>query len=170
VQPPDRARPNRLTFLQNSLQFDPAGPVFFIGSCLPDVEVISFDQFFQLFRAARKWLGERELVYFPHRRELLDRKLKFFREMGVRLAQPELPFELELVHGTVKPSVVATFYSTALDTLRIITRGHSGGLLAFHVPEDWIQTRAHQEIARKSYADYRASAEVEVVENYHGNG
>ena len=166
VRLPDEARRNHLTFLQNSLQLDPDGPVFFIGSCLPDVEVISFEQFFQLFRAVRQWLGEREIVYFPHRRELLDRKRDFFRELGVRLAQPDLPFELEMVHGAAKPSVVATFYSTALDTLRIISQGHRGGLLAFHVPEDWIKTDAHRDIARKSYADYRASAEVEVIQDY----
>lgn len=170
VQPPDEARRNRLTFLQNSLQLDPDGPVFFIGSCLPDVEVISFDQFFHLFRAVRRWLGEREIVYFPHRRERLDRKREFFREMGVRLAQPDLPFELELVYGPVKPSVVATFYSTALDTLRTVSQGQRGGLLAFHVPENWIKTDSHREIARQSYADYRASVEVEVVENYDDDG
>lgn len=164
VRPPDKARRNHLTFLHDRLRFDPDGPVFFIGSCLPDVEVISFDQFFELFRAARQWLGEREIVYFPHRRELLDRKREFFQEMGVRLAQPELPFELELVHGAVKPSVVATFYSTALDTLRIITRGQRGGLLAFHVPDDWVQTGAHREIAGRSYAEYRQSEEVQVVD------
>jgi len=162
VQPPDEARRNRLKFLQNRLQFELGGPVFFIGSCLPDVEVISFEQFFQLFRAVRHRLGEREIVYFPHRRELLDRKREFFREMGVRLAQPDLPFELELVHGSIKPSVVATFYSTALDTLRIIGAGTRDKLLSFHVPEAWIQTESHKEIAKASYADYRRLSEITV--------
>jgi hypothetical protein len=166
VQPPDEARRNRLTFLQNSLQLDPDGPVFFIGSCLPDVEVISFEQFFELFRAVRQWLGGREIVYFPHRRELLDRKRDFFRELGVPLAQPKLPFELELVHGPIKPSVVATFYSTALDTLRIISQGHRGGLLAFHVPEDWIKTASHRDIAGQSYAAYDRCGEILVVRDY----
>ncbi len=164
VRPPDSLRANKLSFLSDSLRFDPSGPVFFIGSCLPDVEVISFQQFFALFRAARQWLGDREIVYFPHRRELLDLKLDFFRELNVRLAQTELPFELELARGQLRPSLVATFYSTALDTLRMISRGNRQGLLAFDVPEKWIQTEAHSEIARKSYLEYRRSQEVKVVD------
>lgn len=164
VRPPDSLRANKLSFLTDSLRFDSAGPVFFIGSCLPDVEVISFQQFFDLFRAARQWLGDREIVYFPHRRELLDLKRDFFRQLGVRLAHTELPFELEIARGLLKPSLVATFYSTALDTLRIICQGKKRGLLAFHVPEHWIQTEAHLEIARKSYAEYRMSQEVEIVD------
>jgi hypothetical protein len=164
VRSPDKVRPNRLTFLQNRLQFDPQGPVFFIGSCLPDVDVISYEQFFQLFRAARQWLGEREIIYFPHRRELLDRKRNFFHEIGVRIAQPALPFELELVEGSIKPSLIATFYSTALDTLRIIGQGQRGSLLAFRVPEEWVNTDAHRNIARESYAEYLESAEIEVID------
>lgn len=163
VRTPDRLRSNRLEFLREGLHFDPQGPVFFIGSCLPDVEVISFEQFFELFRAAHQWMGGREIIYFPHRRELLDRKRKFFDSLGVRMARPDLPFELELMHGTMKPSMVATFYSTALDTLCRVLSGRPGHLVAFHVPEEWVQTESHREIARKSYADYRDLEEVEVV-------
>jgi len=163
VRSPDKLRPNELGFLRDAVCFNPNGPVFFIGSCMPDVSVIGFDQFFQLFRAAREWLGRSEVVYFPHRRELLDRKRDFFRELGVRVAHPELPFELELIQAAVKPSAIATFYSTALDTLRIINRGQEGRLLAFHLPESWVQTDSHRRIASTSYADYRQSREVRVV-------
>jgi hypothetical protein len=166
VQPPDETVRNKLSFLRSAIRFDAGGPVFFIGSCLPDVDVINFDQFFTLFRAARQWLGNRDILYFPHRRELLDRKQSLFRELGVRLAQPDLPFELELIHGSVKPSLIATFYSTALDTLRLVLAESTGHLVSFHVPEGWVQTEAHKEIARVSYEDYRRSAEIEVVDDY----
>jgi hypothetical protein len=166
LRPPDQLRSNRLTFLHDALKFDPEGPVYFIGSCLPDVEVITFDQFFELFTAAHRRLGGREIVYFPHRRELLDRKMEFFRGLGVRLAEPKLPFELELVHAAVKPAAIATFSSTALDTVKIIGAGTRGQLLAFHVPEEWIQTDSHREIARHSYADYLRAGEISVVEDY----
>jgi hypothetical protein len=166
LRAPDRLRPNRLTFLHDALKFDPEGPVFFIGSCLPDVEVITFDQFFELFRAARRWLGDRLMIYYPHRRELMDRKRAFFQDVGVAIAAPELPFELELIHGDRKPSAVATFYSTALDTLRIISAGTRDKLLSFHVPVEWIQTEAHRAIAVHSYEDYRRSEEIKVVKDY----
>jgi hypothetical protein len=166
MRPPDQARRNELSFLRNAIRFDHEGPVFFIGSCMPDVKVITFDQFFTLFRAARAWLGGREIRYFPHRRELVDRKSTFFRELGVTVVSPDLPFELELIHCRSKPSAVATFYSTALDTLRIIGRGNRGKLLAFQVPEQWVHTEAHRQIARHSYLDYRRSVEINVVENY----
>ena len=166
LRPPDQLRSNRLTFLRDAVRFDSAGPVFFIGSCLPDVEVITFDQFFEIFRAARRWLGDRPVIYYPHRRELMDRKNDFFQDVGVTIAEPSLPFELELIHGERKPSAVATFYSTALDTLKIIGAGTRGKLLSFHVPEEWIQTQAHRSIAVHSYEDYRRSAEIGVVRDY----
>jgi hypothetical protein len=61
---------------------------------------------------------------------------------------------------------VATFYSTALDTLKIIGAGTRGKLLSFHVPEEWIQTQAHRAIAVHSYEEYRRSAEIGVVKDY----
>lgn len=164
VRPPDRLRRNRLEFLREQLRFDSEGPVFFIGSCLPDVEVITFAQFDQLLRAARHRLGDREILYFPHRRELLHRKTELFREMGIQVVSADLPFELELLHRDARPSLIATFYSTALDTLRLALAGRRGHLVAFHVPEAWVCTESHHEIALKSYADYSRSEEVEVVE------
>jgi hypothetical protein len=166
LRSPDRLRCNELAFLRQALDFDPRGPVFFIGSCLPDVEVITFEQFFELFRAARHWLGDREILYFPHRRELMDRKLSFFKELGVKIAKPELPFELELIYGKTRPSLVSTFYSTAFDTLRLLLAGKPRNLLSFNVPLHWIQTEAHRRIARHSYAEYRGSAEIRVIEDY----
>jgi hypothetical protein len=166
VRAPDAPRRNELSFLRNAIRFDPEGPVLFIGSCMPDVKVITFDQFFTLFRDARAWLGDREVHYFPHRRELMDRKLSFFKELGVKITKPELPFELELIYGKTRPALVSTFYSTAFDTLRLLLAGKPGNLLSFNVPLHWIQTEAHRRIARHSYAEYRGSAEIRVIEDY----
>ena len=163
VRPPDALRTNRLSFLADSLKFEANGPVFFIGSCLPDVEVLTFEQFFKLFQAARKWLGSREIQYFPHRRELMDRKQAFFESLGVKIATSSLPFELELTHGSRRPCLVATFYSTALDTLRLLVPERRGYLVAFEVPQEWVQTDSHKEIAEASYKKYHRSEEIQVV-------
>lgn len=164
VRSPDSLRANKLSFLSESLQFDSGGPVFFIGSCLPDVEVISFEQFFALFRAARAWLGTREIHYFPHRRELMDRKQAFFDSLGVKVVTANLPFEMELTHGARRPGLVATFYSTALDTLQLLLPKRPGNLLAFGVPMEWVQTNSHREIAEASYEKYRRCEEIKVVD------
>jgi hypothetical protein len=163
LRSPDSLRKNHLSFLAGSVEFDADGPVFFIGSCLPDVEVITFDQFFELFRAAKTWLGAREIHYFPHRRELMDRKKAFFEGLGVKLATSSLPFELELTHGSRRPCLVATFYSTALDTLRLLVPERRGCLAAFEVPQGWVQTDSHKEIAAASYKKYHRSEEIQVV-------
>jgi hypothetical protein len=163
---PDETRRNELSFLRDAIRFDPKGPLFFIGTCLPEAKVISFDQFFVLFRAARKWLGERRIIYFPHRREQKDRKKEIFAELGIEIATSDLPIELEIAYGKYKPSAVATFYSTALDTLALISAGSRGNLFSFHVPEQWIQTQANLAIAVQSYESYRRSAEITVVDAF----
>jgi len=166
VQPPDCLRRNQMASLSDTLAFDTDGPVFFIGSCLPDVEVITFAQYDQLLRSVRRWLGDRDILYFPHRRELIPRKQALFADLGIELATSNLPFELELRYRQTKPSLIATFYSTAFDTLRLALRGRLGHLLAFEVPEQWVRTADHKEIARQSYLEYRASEEIQVVGNY----
>ena len=118
LRPPDTLVRNELGFLRDAFQYDPNGPVFFVGSCLPDVEVIPFETFFALMRGVRRWLGDREIHYFPHRREILPRKDALFRELGIRLQKTDLPFELYVTRSPTRPSRIATFYSTAFDTLK----------------------------------------------------
>jgi len=166
VQTPDRLRRNQLESLREQLTFDENGPVFFIGSCLPDVEVITFPQFEQLLRAARNWLGRREIVYFAHRRELIYRKKELFSDLDIKVVHADLPLELELRYREEKPSLIATFYSTALDTLSLALRGRNGHLVAFEVPEEWVRTEDHRDIAKQSYLQYRASKEIQVISNY----
>ena len=166
LKAPDILIRNELSFLRDSFQADPNGPVYFIGSCLPDVEVITFDAYFDLMRGVRKWFGSRDIYYFPHRREILPRKEALFRELGINLQSTDLPFELHVTRTSLRPSYFATFYSTAFDTLKLIGAGNSNKLIAFHVPSELIQTAADRSIAEMSYSNYTASGQIEVIREF----
>lgn len=161
---PDRAVKNSLGFLRRNIVFDDNGPVYFIGSCMPDVEVMSYEDFFSRFRGIVRHFGGRPIKYFWHRREITSRKKEFFAELGVETVRANLPFELLLAEAKPRPSCVATFYSTALDTISLTLSGHRGRCFSFHVPPEEILTAADRRIAETCYEAYRKSDLVEVID------
>jgi hypothetical protein len=164
VRLPDAAVKNRLDFLRRNFEFDDKGPVYFIGSCMPDVEVMSYDDFFGRFRGVVRHFAGRPIKYFWHRREIAAKKKDFFADLGVETVRANLPFELVLAEAKPKPSCIATFYSTALDTVTLTLQGHKGRCFSFYVPPEEILTSADRRIAETCYDSYRKSGTVEVVD------
>ena len=164
VRLPDKAIANTMRFLRKNIEFDDDGPVCFIGSCMPDVKVMSYEDFFSRFRGVVKHFSGRPIKYFWHRREIAASKKDFFADLGVETVRPNLPFELVLAEARPRPSCIATFYSTALDTATLALQGHKGRCLSFYVPPEEILTGADRHIAEACYESYRKSDIVEVVD------
>lgn len=161
---PDTLAKNRLEFLRKNIEFDDNGPVYFIGSCMPDVEVMSYEDFFGRFRGLLGHFRGRKIRYFWHRREIHSSKKDFFAQHGVETVRANLPFELVLSEARPRPSCIATFYSTALDTLMLTLQGQKNRCFAFYVPPEEILTDADRRIAETCYDAYRKSDLVEVVD------
>lgn len=161
---PDTLAKNRLEFLRKNIEFDDRGPVYFIGSCMPDVEVMSYEDFFGRFRGVLGHFRGRQIRYFWHRREIRASKQDFFSSHGVETFRANLPFELVLSESRPRPSCIATFYSTALDTVMLTLQGHKNRCFAFHVPPEEILTDADRRIAETCYDAYRKSDLVQVVD------
>jgi len=164
VRLPDKAIANTLSFLRKNIEFDDDGPVYFIGSCMPDVKVMSYEDFFSRFRGIIKHFSGRPIKYFWHRREIAAKKKDFFADLGVETVRANLPFELVLSEAKPRPSCIATLYSTALDTVILTLQGHKDRCFSFYVPPEEILTSADRRIAETCYESYRKSGLVEVVD------
>lgn len=166
IHPPDRLERNRLGFVRRSIEFDDAGPVLFVGSNLPDNEEMSYPRFFELMRGIRAHFGPRPIRYYAHRTEHMHLKESVFAELRIEIVLGELPFEMNMLQGGQKPSFVAGFYSTVLDTLRLSGVAPDGRLISFHVASEEIRTPIEKVMAATCYANYRCSPGMVVVTDY----
>jgi len=166
LRSPDRLEKNTLSFLGRTVTFRDDGPVFFIGSPLPDNEEMSFDRFFELMRGVRHYFGDRRIKYFPHRAEMMDIKESVFARLRIEIVFNELPFELALAGCAESPSCVAGFYTTPLDTLRCSGAVPPDRLVAFYVASGEIQSPIERAMSETCYANYIATPGMTVVRSY----
>jgi hypothetical protein len=165
LQPPDRLEHNQLQILRKAVRFDDAGPVLFVGSIMAEAGWLSFDEYSQLLVQVCDWFGGREVHYFPHRRENLERKRATLEEVGVTWVESDLPFELFLASSAAPPCAVAGFYTTVFDTLLVAGLAPEERLVAFALPEGCITDPIEAKVAAKCYERYRSAGTPRVVDS-----
>lgn len=166
TQPPDKLVRNTLSFLRQDVAYSDDGPVFFVGSVMPDAKLVSFEDFYLWMKAVRDWFGRREIQYFPHRRESMDKKRPVLENLNIKMTQPDVPFEMHLAKAAEPPSCIASFYTTVFDTLVVSGLAGQGRLLAFDVPQEAIADPLEREMARSCYENYERQGIVRVVRDY----
>jgi hypothetical protein len=157
LKQPDLLEKNELSFLRANVRYDDRGPVFFIGSILPEAGWVSFEEYFHFVERIKEHFGGREFHYFPHRREDLWRKQNALDNLHIQIVQPNVPFELHLTTAAAAPSVVAGFYSTIFDTLRVAGLAQDDRLLSFALPAGCITDETEAMVAAACYEKYRRS-------------
>ena len=162
LKQPDLLEKNELSFLRANVRYDDHGPVFFIGSILPEAGWVSFEQYFHFVERIKEHFGDREFYYFPHRREDIWRKLNALDRMHIQIVQPDVPFELYLATAATAPSAVAGFYSTIFDTLQIAGLAQDDRLVSFALPQGCITDETEAMVAAACYAKYRRDGSPQV--------
>jgi hypothetical protein len=157
LKQPDLLEKNELSFLRANVRYHDHGPVFFIGSILPEAGWVSFEEYFRFVERIKEHFGDREFYYFPHRREDLWRKQNALDHLHIQIVQPNVPFELHLATAAAAPSVVAGFYSTIFDTLRVAGLAQDDRLLSFALPAGCITDETEAIVAAACYEKYRRS-------------
>lgn len=166
LRSPDKLEPNTLGFLSDNVRYSEGGPVFFVGSVMPDAELVSFEDFYAWMEDVRGWFGDRDVHYFPHRRELMERKRPVLEKLGFKVVQAKIPFEMHLARVAEAPSAVASFYTTVFDTLVVSGLGRKGHLVAFDVPLSAITDPLERGMAQACYKNYERQGIVRVVRGY----
>jgi hypothetical protein len=164
LKQPDVLEKNELSFLRANVRYDDHGPVFFIGSILPEAGWVSFEEYFRWLEHIKARFGNREFHYFPHRREDLWRKKSALQSRQIKVVQPDVPFELHLATAAAAPSAVVGFYSTIFDTLRVAGLVQDDRLLSFALPAGCISDETEAMVAAACYEKYRRSGSPQVSE------
>jgi len=162
LKQPDLLEKNELSFLRANVRYDDHGPIFFIGSILPEAGWVSFEEYFRIVERIKEHFGDREFHYFPHRREDLWRKQNALDRLHIQIVQPDVPFELHLATAMTAPSAVAGFYSTIFDTLQIAGLAQDERLVSFDLPAGCITDETEAMVAAACYEKYRRSGSPQV--------
>lgn len=111
--------------------------IWLLGAHFVKLGIIKADIYRGILTSIRDWAEDNGLkfVYFGHRSELTYDASLF---SGIEVITNQEPFELYLLHSSIKPQIIASFYSSTLFNLTILAPKHKlvsynlmkGGLLA----------------------------------------
>jgi hypothetical protein len=97
--------------------------IYFLGTELDfafPVPIVKNENYMKLMVQVREYFNDFKIVYFPHRREP-DEKLSILEnELNFQVQRIDVPIEIHLVKNAIYPKILAGFYSTAFDNLKII--------------------------------------------------
>ncbi|VAW63012.1 hypothetical protein MNBD_GAMMA09-573 [hydrothermal vent metagenome] len=94
--------------------------VFFIGSPLSEVSIVSQENYFLYLNKIKKYFKNKTIVYIAHRRES-PKKLELIKsELNLKVVLFDYPIEYQLASIGPRPKILASFVSSALDSCRLI--------------------------------------------------
>ena len=152
----DRLLHNNYTYLrQGKTHAIQNGTVFFLGGCLVELGIITEENYTALADKAARIYENHQVVYIPHRREDPDRLQKLQEKTGWKIQGLDVPIELFLLRSTALPSILASFYSTALDSCFILFQENSMKFHSFLIPHEFFLKDEDRNFSDQIYTYYR---------------
>ena len=125
------------------------GVVYFAGMPLVELNFIDKELYWQLMINVKKHFPNHEIFYLPHRSEYIFSE-NDFKEIGINLLKNEIPFELFLMQQNKVPEIIASFWSTVLNSYNIF-KDHAN-YNAFYINPKILKN--HIEIDIQKHYDY----------------
>ena len=94
--------------------------IFFLGQALVEEFIVTLNDYLTVLENAVTAHEGSEVVYIPQSYENKEKIEQIGRELGIPVKRFDLPIEAQFVYGEVMPRGVVSFYSTALNTCRMI--------------------------------------------------
>lgn len=96
--------------------------VFFVGSNIMELGIVNDDYFFECIKFIINFYKNKgkKLVYIPHRREKEEKLLTIKNQLDIEILYPSNLLELDFLYKKIRPKHIASFYSTALYSLKKI--------------------------------------------------
>jgi hypothetical protein len=141
----DRVIKNEYRYLRSLLKLKQRDDnVYFLGQCLVEDKFMTQSSYLSYLESVRNYYSRDKVVYIVHPRESKAMIQKIKADVGLETKQLSLPIECELAfHGPV-PRVIASFFSSALESCRHLLDG-AASIESFHIcPQDLL--RGHKEI------------------------
>ena len=96
--------------------------VYFIGGPIVEAEIMTEKEYFEHMRKVIEYFKNYKVVYVAHRRENSEKLDRLQNNLGVPVILFDYPIEYQLSMVGPKPSILASFYSSALENCRLIFR------------------------------------------------
>ena len=91
--------------------------VYILGTILLVHNIIKKKLFINFLELICKKYCKYKIYYIPHR---LEKNFDFLRHLDMEILKPELPIELHIIFQDSIPSIIISFYSTSLFSLKLI--------------------------------------------------
>ncbi len=113
--------PNTYAYLRSRLsQAGRSDETFLLGDATPDKDQMREDVYLDHLERALKHLGRSSLLYMAHRLEKAAKLRKIESRFGIRVRESTMPIECRLSLSVSVPRVIAGFFSSALDSCRVL--------------------------------------------------
>jgi len=124
---------NNFSYLRSKVVSLPAiDKVYFIGSPLSEVGIVSHKYYMDHLEKISKYFHNKELVYIAHRRDSLEKRAYIEKNLKMEVVLFDYPVEYQLAFIGPRPVVLASFFSAALDSCRLIF-GEKLNIVSFRV-------------------------------------
>jgi len=113
--------------------------VYFLGANYIDANLMGSSNYYELLWRVAQYYHDKNVFYFPHRRESRDDLKKHLQDLNWTLSEIDAPIENYFLNSNSIPKIVAGIASTALFTIKSIY-GKSGISVEYlEVPKDmWL--------------------------------
>jgi len=147
----DRVVKNEFKHLRDNLGSVPVtNEVYFLGAPISEVGIISQDSYFQHMEKIKKYFGDEVVKYIAHRRESPEKLEKIRNNLNFEVILYDYPIEYQLAYAGLRPKIMASFFSSALDSCRIIF-GENLKIISFKLDLEGSPNKKQVELVYDSY-------------------
>jgi hypothetical protein len=148
--------------IKNSGRFSDNSRIYFIGANIIELGIVTEKYFFDCMKFINHYYQNKNMkvVYLPHRREKKEKLEKMKRLFDFEIQQSEFLLELYFYYKKINPKHIASFYSTALFSLKKIY--NCSTVDAFKLDSNQIQKiyRSEIESTYRFYKNYMQIIEL----------
>ena len=113
--------PNTYAHLRSRLDLaSRSDETFLLGDATPDKNQMREDIYFDCLERALDYLGRSSVLYMAHRLEKAAKLRKIESRFGIPVRESTMPIECRLSLSASVPRVIAGFFSSALDSCRVL--------------------------------------------------
>lgn len=136
----------------------------FLGQPLVEDGIVGEETYGRYVAAAFQTCGQNRRVYAPHPRESAERLTRLCRDVGCEVRSYDLPIEVEFARWGRLPSILASFWTSALDNCRIMFGTTEMAIKAFVIADGDLLSRQDDCRQMYRYLRDRQSAGFAVLE------
>ena len=159
--------PNTYAHLRSRLNLaSRSDETFLLGDATPDKNQMREDAYFDCLERALDYLGRSSVLYMAHRLEKPEKLRKIESRFGIPVRESTMPIECRLCLSESVPKVIAGFFSSALDSCRVLC-GERTRIKSFYIDPAYCSPAIRGEIEglHRHYESCR-SGNFELVRAY----